>query len=76
MLAVGIAARRLGLTPASVSRTLGLLEDALGEEWFNRVGRRLVINPAGVALHCAAMRCARRSATSRSVSAASRTVRW
>lgn len=48
--AVGAAARRLGLTPAAVSRTLRLLEDALGEELFNRVGRRLVINPAGVAL--------------------------
>jgi DNA-binding transcriptional LysR family regulator len=44
------AASRLALTPAAVSRTLGLLEDALGEPVFNRVGRRLVLNPAGAAL--------------------------
>jgi DNA-binding transcriptional LysR family regulator len=44
------AATRLALTPAAVSRTLGLLEDALGEPVFNRVGRRLVLNPAGAAL--------------------------
>jgi DNA-binding transcriptional LysR family regulator len=44
------AARRLALTPAAVSRTLGLLEDAIGEPLFNRVGRRLVLNPSGAAL--------------------------
>ena len=44
------AARRLGLTPAAVSRTLGLLEDALGARVFNRVGRTLVLNAAGGAL--------------------------
>jgi DNA-binding transcriptional LysR family regulator len=47
---VAAAATRLALTPAAVSRTLGLLEDALGEPVFNRVGRRLVLNPAGAAL--------------------------
>lgn len=44
------AARRLGLTPAAVSRTLGLLEDALGAPVFNRVGKALVLNAAGAAL--------------------------
>ena len=44
------AARRLGLTPAAVSRTLGLLEDALGRPVFNRVGKSLVLNAAGTAL--------------------------
>jgi DNA-binding transcriptional LysR family regulator len=50
---VAAAASRLALTPAAVSRTLGLLEDALGEPVFNRVGRRLVLNPAGDALRAA-----------------------
>jgi DNA-binding transcriptional LysR family regulator len=50
---VAAAAARLALTPAAVSRTLGLLEDALGEPVFNRVGRRLVLNPAGAALRAA-----------------------
>ncbi len=44
------AARRLALTPAAVSRTLGLLEDALGYPLFDRVGKRLALNAAGVAL--------------------------
>lgn len=44
------AARRLALTPAALSRTLGLLEDALGAPVFNRVGKTLVLNAAGVAL--------------------------
>jgi DNA-binding transcriptional LysR family regulator len=44
------AAGRLGLTPAAVSRTLGLLEDALGAPVFNRVGKSLVLNAAGAAL--------------------------
>jgi DNA-binding transcriptional LysR family regulator len=44
------AAGRLGLTPAAVSRTLGLLEDALGAQVFNRVGKQLVLNAAGIAL--------------------------
>jgi DNA-binding transcriptional LysR family regulator len=44
------AAGRLRLTPAAVSRTLGLLEDALGAAVFNRVGKGLVLNAAGVAL--------------------------
>jgi DNA-binding transcriptional LysR family regulator len=44
------AAKRLALTPAAVSRTLRLLEDALGTPVFNRVGRGLVLNAAGAAL--------------------------
>ncbi len=44
------AAGRLGLTAAAVSRTLGLLEDALGTQVFNRVGKHLVLNAAGIAL--------------------------
>lgn len=44
------AARVLGLTPAAVSRTLGLLEGALGAPVFNRVGKSLVLNAAGTAL--------------------------
>ena len=41
------AARQLGLTPAAVSRTLRLLEDRLGEQLFNRVGRTLALNAQG-----------------------------
>lgn len=44
------AARRMALTPAAVSRTLGLLEDALDRPLFDRVGKRLVLTSAGVAL--------------------------
>lgn len=44
------AAGRLALTPAAVSRTLGLLEESLGVPVFNRVGKSLVLNAAGAAL--------------------------
>lgn len=47
---VARAAGRVGLTPAAVSRTLGLLEDALGAPVFNRIGNMLVLNAAGIAL--------------------------
>jgi DNA-binding transcriptional LysR family regulator len=47
---VAAASRRLALTPAAVSRTLRLLEEALGSPVFNRVGRGLVLNAAGTAL--------------------------
>jgi DNA-binding transcriptional LysR family regulator len=50
---VQAAAKRLALTPAAVSRTLGLLEGALGEPLFNRVGRGLVLNPVGAQLRAA-----------------------
>jgi DNA-binding transcriptional LysR family regulator len=48
--AVVEAARELHLTPAAVSRTLRLLEEAMGEQLFNRVGRSLVLNTRGAAL--------------------------
>ncbi len=41
------AAERLHVSTSAVSRTLGLLEDRLGRELFNRVGRSLVLNTAG-----------------------------
>ncbi len=41
------AAERLHVTPAAVSRTLGLLEERLGEKLFNREGRGLVLNENG-----------------------------
>ncbi len=41
------AAERLHVTPAAISRTLGLLEDRLGRSLFNRSGRRLVLNQNG-----------------------------
>ena len=44
------ASKNLHLTPAAVSRTLKLLEDALGEPVFNRVGRSLVLNSRGMSL--------------------------
>lgn len=47
---VSAAARRLNLTAAAVSRTLGLLEAAHGAPLFARVGRNLVLNASGRAL--------------------------
>ncbi len=44
------AARRLHLTTPALSRTVRLLEEALGQPVFDRVGRRIVLNPAGRAL--------------------------
>lgn len=44
------AAERLHVTPAAISRTLGLLEDRLGYELFNRTGKRLKLNGNGRAL--------------------------
>jgi DNA-binding transcriptional LysR family regulator len=41
------AAERLHVTPAAISRTIGLLEDRLGCALFNRSGRRLVLNQKG-----------------------------
>lgn len=41
------AAERLHITTSAISRTLGLLEDRVGQPLFNRVGRRLVLNSAG-----------------------------
>ncbi|MBX3249482.1 MAG: LysR family transcriptional regulator, partial [Myxococcales bacterium] len=50
------AARQLHLTPAAVSRTLRLLEDALQAPLFERVGRGLVLNEAGERLREATRR--------------------
>lgn len=44
------ASERLHVTPAAISRTLGLLEDRLGRKLFNRTGKRLVLNADGRAL--------------------------
>ncbi len=41
------AAERLHVTPAAISRTLGLIEDRLGQSLFNRTGKRLVLNGNG-----------------------------
>lgn len=41
------AAEWLHVTPAALSRTLGLLERSLGQELFSREGRRLRLNSAG-----------------------------
>jgi len=41
------ASRHLHLTPAAVTRTVRLLEEALGAALFDRVGRGLVLNEAG-----------------------------
>lgn len=41
------AAKRLHVTPAAISRTLGLIEDRLGQSLFNRTGKRLVLNGNG-----------------------------
>ncbi len=41
------ASKRLHVTPAAISRTLGLLEDRMGRELFNRTGNRLVLNGDG-----------------------------
>jgi DNA-binding transcriptional LysR family regulator len=44
------AARRLGLTQPTLSRQVAALEDALGVVLFDRVGKRLVLTPAGAGL--------------------------
>jgi len=54
------ASKNLGLTPAAVSRTLRLLEDELGEQLFNRVGRSLALNTTGATLRDA-VRAAQRT---------------
>ena len=44
------ASKRLHVTPAAISRTIGLLEDRLEKELFNRGGKRLSLNGDGRAL--------------------------
>jgi LysR family transcriptional activator of nhaA len=41
------ACRTLGLTQPTISKQIGDLEDALGEQLFRRVGRRLVLTDIG-----------------------------
>jgi DNA-binding transcriptional LysR family regulator len=41
------AARALGVSPSAVSRTIGLLEQEVGQPLFARVGRRVELNAAG-----------------------------
>ena len=54
------AARALHVGPSSLSRAVGLLEDAVGRPLFDRVGRRIVLNDAGREL-LSAVRLAMRS---------------
>jgi len=44
------ASEALHITPSALSRTIRLLEDELERPLFDRVGRRLKLNPAGEAL--------------------------
>ncbi len=44
------AAKRMHVTPPALSRSVRLLEEALGQPIFDRVGRRLVLNQAGICL--------------------------
>ncbi len=41
------ASQELHVTPSALSRTIKQLEDELGEQLFQRVGRRLVLSPSG-----------------------------
>ncbi len=41
------ASKALGVSPSALSRTIRLLEEDLGEELFDRVGRNLRLNAAG-----------------------------
>lgn len=54
------AALRLHVSPSALSRTVKLVEDALGEELFVRSSRRIVLNAAGHRL----LQAIRRSMTS------------
>jgi DNA-binding transcriptional LysR family regulator len=44
------ASKILNVTPGALSRSIRQLEDAVGHELFNRVGRNLVLNTAGARL--------------------------
>ena len=41
------AAKKLNVTASALSRSVRLLEDALGQQLFHRVGRTIVLNAAG-----------------------------
>ncbi|MGH8463113.1 MAG: LysR family transcriptional regulator, partial [Pseudomonas sp.] len=45
------AARRMNLSPAAMSRTLGRIRDAIGDPILVRAGRGLVPTPRALALH-------------------------
>src|SRR5690349_24311955 len=45
------AARRLGVTPAAVSKNVARLESTLGVRLFQRSTRRLTLTEAGVRFH-------------------------
>ena len=47
---VTAAAVALGTSPSALSRSVRLLEEALGRELFDRDGRRMILNDAGVEL--------------------------
>lgn len=51
-----LAAKRLNVTPAAVSRTVRLLQDELGAALFHRSGRGLLLNATGAALRDAIRR--------------------
>jgi len=44
------AAAALHVSPSALSRSVALLEDAIGYPLFTRLGRRIQLNPAGVTL--------------------------
>lgn len=41
------AAKAMGVSPSALSRSVALLEDAVGHPLFERVGRRIVLNDSG-----------------------------
>ena len=54
------AGKQLHVSVSALSRTIGLLEDSCGRPLFNRSGRHLVLNTAGVALLQAVQEAMRR----------------
>ena len=53
------AAKQLNVTASALSRSVRLLEDALGQQLFHRVGRTIVLNAAGRRLLEAMASCSR-----------------
>jgi DNA-binding transcriptional LysR family regulator len=47
---VNLAAKKMHITPSSLSRAVRLLEEQVGKELFERVGRNIKLNPNGDAL--------------------------